>query len=58
MRWDKLCIQDISWNNIVIISDWLLMFGEYQNIMIFLPRMNQNDPLQKKENWVLGNTHN
>jgi hypothetical protein len=50
MRWDKLCIQDISWNNIVIISDWLLMFGEYQNIMIFLPRMNQNDPLQKKEN--------
>jgi hypothetical protein len=48
MSWDKMCIQDISWNNTTIISYCkTLMFMEYQNIILFVWRINQSGPLQK-----------
>jgi hypothetical protein len=49
MRWGTMHIQDIPWNITTIILYWkkMLMFVEYQNIMIFLCRANQSGSLQK-----------
>jgi hypothetical protein len=40
MRWDKMCIQDIPWKSTTIVPYWykMLMFGEYQSLMIFYER--------------------
>jgi len=48
MKWDKMCIQDIPWNSTIIVAYWskMLMFGGYQNIMIFLWKANQSGPWQ------------
>jgi hypothetical protein len=50
MSWDKMCIQDISWNNTTIsLYCKTLMFREYQNIIFFCVKDPSKWPIAKNK---------